>query len=50
LFGWHHDGWVVDVEQQGTSAKGRPAVEFMIDGEVYEARQRATKHPSGRFR
>jgi hypothetical protein len=22
----------------------------MIDGEVYEARQRATKHPSGRFR
>jgi hypothetical protein len=32
-------------EQQVKSAKGRPAAEFIIDGEVYEARQRATKHP-----
>lgn len=38
------------MEQQVKSAKGRPAVEFVIDGEVYEARQHATKHPSGRFR
>jgi hypothetical protein len=41
---------VVEVEQQVKSAKGKPTVEFMIDGEVYEARQRATKHPSGQFR
>ena len=37
-------------EPQVKSAKGWPAVEFMIDGEVYEARQRATKHPPGQFR
>ena len=41
---------VVEVEQRAESAEGRPAVEFMIDGEVHEARQRAAEPPSSRSR
>ena len=38
------------VEQRVKNAKGGPAVGFLIDGEVYGARQRATERPSGRSR
>jgi len=40
----------IEAELQVKRAEGRRAADHELDGEVYDARQRATKHPSAQFR